>query len=30
VTLDLNEKYDITGSWTSTIYLWTVPQPVAR
>jgi len=30
VNLELREKYDISGSWTSTIYLWTVPQPVAR
>lgn len=30
VNLELSEKYDVTGSWTSTIYLWTVPQPVAR
>ena len=22
------EKYDITGSWTSTVHLWTVPAPV--
>ena len=25
VSLDLDEKYDVTGSWSSTIYLWTVP-----
>lgn len=25
VQLDLDEKYDVTGSWSSTIYLWTVP-----
>lgn len=24
--LDLDEKYDITGSWSSTVYLWTVPD----
>ena len=30
VSLELNEKYDITGSWSSIIYLWTVPQPGAR
>lgn len=30
VNLELREKYDISGSWTSTIYLWTVPRPVAR
>lgn len=29
VSVDLDEKYDITGSWTSNIYLWTVPaRPV--
>jgi ubiquinone/menaquinone biosynthesis C-methylase UbiE len=26
VTLDLDEKYDITGSWSSTVHLWTVPD----
>lgn len=30
VTLDLDEKYDITGSWSSTLYLWTVPQRNAK
>lgn len=30
VSLDLDEKYDVTGSWTSTIYLWTVPSRAAR
>ncbi len=30
VTIDLDEKYDISGSWTSTIHLWTVPGPSAR
>lgn len=25
VNLDLDEKYDLTGSWSSTIHLWTVP-----
>ncbi len=25
VNLDLDEKYDVTGSWSSTIHLWTVP-----
>ena len=30
VSIDLNEKYDISGSWSSTIHLWTVPQPGAR
>ncbi len=30
VNLDLDEKYDVTGSWTSTVYLWTVPQRKAR
>ncbi len=26
VHLDLDEKYDITGSWSSTVHLWTVPD----
>ena len=30
VSIDLNEKYDISGSWSSVIHLWTVPQPGAR
>ncbi len=30
VTLELDEKYDLSGSWASTIYLWTVPGPTAR
>jgi hypothetical protein len=30
VSIELNEKYDISGSWSSTIHLWTVPQPGAR
>lgn len=30
VELELDQKYDITGSWTSTIYLWTVPERAAR
>lgn len=30
VTIEMNEKYGITGSWTSTILLWTVPQPDVR
>lgn len=30
VQLDLDEKYDVTGSWSSTIYLWTVPPRSAR
>lgn len=30
VNLNLDEKYDITGSWTSTIHLWTVPGPAVR
>ena len=30
VTIEMDEKYGVTGSWTSTILLWTVPQPVAR
>lgn len=27
IELVLDQKYDITGSWTSTIHLWTVPAP---
>ena len=27
VNLKLDEKYDLSGSWSSTIYLWTVPAP---
>ncbi|MEY4597292.1 MAG: hypothetical protein RLZZ445_89 [Pseudomonadota bacterium] len=30
VSIELNEKYDTSGSWSSTIHLWTVPQPDAR
>ena len=30
VTIEMDEKYGVTGSWTSNILLWTVPQPVAR
>lgn len=30
VTIEMDEKYGVTGSWTSTILLWTVPQPVVR
>jgi ubiquinone/menaquinone biosynthesis C-methylase UbiE len=30
VTIEMDEKYGVAGSWTSTILLWTVPQPVAR
>ena len=30
VSLDLDEKYDVTGSWSSTIYLWTVPPRSAK
>ncbi len=30
VNIDLDEKYDVTGSWTSTIYLWTVPSRPGR
>lgn len=26
VEITLDEKYDITGSWSSTIHLWTVPD----
>jgi hypothetical protein len=29
VEVQTPEKYDISGSWTSTVYLWTVPAPVA-
>ena len=29
VDIETPEKYDILGTWTSTIYLWTVPAPVA-
>ena len=30
VTIDLDEKYSVSGAFTSTIYLWTVPGPSAR
>jgi hypothetical protein len=30
VNLDLDEKYDLTGSWTSSIHLWTVPPRAAQ
>jgi len=30
VTIEMDEKYGVSGSWTSNILLWTVPQPVAR
>lgn len=30
VNLDLDEKYDVTGSWSSTIHLWTVPPRAAQ
>jgi hypothetical protein len=30
VSLDLDEKYDVTGSWSSTIHLWTVPPRTAQ
>ena len=30
VSLDLDEKYDVTGNWSSTIYLWTVPHRTAQ
>lgn len=30
VNLELDEKYDITGSWSSTVYLWTVPDRTKR
>jgi hypothetical protein len=28
VDVQTPEKYDISGSWSSTVYLWTVPAPV--
>ncbi len=28
VEIDTQEKYDIVGSWTSTVHLWIVPAPV--
>jgi SAM-dependent methyltransferase len=30
ISLDLDEKYEVTGSWTSTVYLWTVPPRAAQ
>lgn len=30
VNLELDEKYDITGSWSSTVHLWTVPDRTKR
>lgn len=30
VNIELSEKYDVSGLWTSVIHLWTVPQPVSR
>lgn len=30
MTLELDEKYDVTGSATSTIHLWIVPQRTTR
>lgn len=30
VSVHLDEKYDVTGDWTSTIYLWTVPPRTVR
>ena len=27
ITVDTDEKYDLTGSWTSNVYLWIVPGP---
>ena len=30
VNIDLDEKYHVTGSWSSTIHLWTVPPRTAR
>ncbi len=29
ITIETNEKYDMTGSWTSDIHLWVVPAQVA-
>ena len=29
VDVQTPEKYDISGSWSSTVHLWTVPAPVA-
>lgn len=30
VSLDLDEKYDVSGSWSSTIHLWIVPPRSAK
>jgi hypothetical protein len=30
VKLDLDQKYDLTGSWSSTVYLWVVPPKAGR
>lgn len=30
VQIELDEKYDISGSWSSTIHLWTVPDRARR
>ena len=30
VSLDLDEKYDVSGSWSSTIHLWIVPPRAAK
>lgn len=30
VSLDLDEKYDVSGSWTSAIHLWIVPPRAAK
>jgi len=30
VQLELDEKYDVTGSWSSTVHLWTVPDRKKR
>lgn len=30
VSLDLDEKYDVSGSWSSTIHLWIVPPRTAK
>jgi len=30
MSLELDEKYDVTGSWSSTIHLWTVPPRAAQ
>lgn len=30
IRLDLDQKYDLTGSWSSTVYLWVVPPKAGR